>query len=118
MHYLVTSFLSIIRYVSEDRVLCEEVTRIQELFSDDFDDLDFELALCAFEATHRVAFSDRLWKQQPEDYEHLTIEEFLDQYVEPGEQRDSLFVAQRFVMFRETLDNAYYEREDDPEPND
>ncbi len=118
MHYLITSFLAIVRYVSEDRVLCEEVTRIKELFSEDFDDLDFELVLCAFEATHRAAFSDQLWQQQPEDYENLTIEEFLEQYLEQGEQRDPLFVAQRFIMFRETLDNAYYDRDDEPEQED
>ncbi len=118
MHYLVTSFLSIVRYVSEDRVLCEEVTRIKELFSDEFDDLDFELVLCAFEATHRVAFSDALWKQQPEDYDQLTIEEFLEQFIDPAEQRDPLFVAQRFVMLRETLDNADYDREEEPGQDD
>jgi len=117
MHYLVSSFAAIIRFISEDQILCEESTRIDDLFSDDFDDLDFELALCAFEATHRVSFSSELSDIPPDEYGNLTIEEFIEKYVLPEEQRDPQFITKRFLMFREAMEE-YYEGEDNDDFED
>ena len=82
MSYYVTSFISILHFISDDLIQCDATTRIVELFGDEFDDLDFELALCCFEATHKVAFADRLWETDAEDYEEMTIEEFLEAFVD------------------------------------
>jgi hypothetical protein len=107
VNYFVSSFVSIVRCITEDRVLCEESTRIDDLFGEEFDDLDFELTLCCFEATHRVAFSPQLSSLTADDYGHMTIEEFIEQFVETREQRDPLFITKRFLMFRDALEEAY-----------
>ncbi len=107
MNYLVSSFVAIVRCITEDRVLCEESTKVDDLFGDDFDDLDFELALCCFEATHRVAFSSQLSSLSADDYGQFTIEEFLEEFLESSEQRDPLFVTKRFLMFRDAWEDAY-----------
>jgi len=106
MSYLVSSFVAIVRCVSDDRVHCEEESRIADLFSDEFDDLDFELVLCCFEATHKMAFQRRLAEATFEEYGRLTIEEFLETYIEPAEQRDPLFITNTFLMFRNALESA------------
>ena len=116
--FYVSALIQILHYISDDLLQCDASTTIGELFSDEFDDLDFELALCAFEATHKVAFADKLWEVEPEDYEDLTIEEFLDTYVETQEQRDPLFVAKRFLMFQESLTKALTEEAGDPPRDD
>jgi broad specificity phosphatase PhoE len=117
MSYFVTSFISILHFVSEDLVQCDATTTIGELFCDEFDDLDFELALCCFEATHKVAFLDRLWEIDPEDYEDLTIEEFIEQFVNGAEQRDPLFVTKRFLMYQDSLTKALTEERSEPPPD-
>ena len=76
--------------------------------------MDFELALSCFEATHKVAFSDKLWKIDQEDYEDLSIEEFIETYVEGTDQRDPLFVTKRFLMFQESLTKALTEEAEEP----
>lgn len=114
MSYYVTSFISIIQFISDDLIQCDATTRIAELFGDEFDDLDFELALCCFESTHKVAFADRLWETDEEDYEELTIEEFLETYIDGKEQRDPLFVTKRFLMFQESLTKALTEEAEEP----
>ena len=114
MNYFVTSFISILHFVSDDLIQCDSTTRIAELFCEEFDDLDFELALCCFEATHKVAFLDKLWENEPEDYEELTIEEFVETFVDGREQRDPLFVTKRFLMFQESLTQALDEEKDGP----
>jgi broad specificity phosphatase PhoE len=114
MSYYVTSFISIVHFISDDLIQCDATTRVAELFGEEFDDLDFELALCCFESTHKVAFADRLWEVDAEDYEDLTIEEFIDSYVDPREQRDPLFVTKRFLMFQESLTKALTEEAEDP----
>lgn len=114
MQYLVSSFISIIRFISEDQLLCEESTKIDDLFSEDFDDLDFEMALCAFEATHRVSFSSELSEIPPDEYGNMTVEEFIEKYVLPEEQRDLQFITKRFLMFREAMEE-YYEGQDTDE---
>ena len=43
--FYVSSFIEILHFVSEDLIQCDAGTTISELFSDEFDDLDFELAL-------------------------------------------------------------------------
>jgi hypothetical protein len=114
MSYYVTSFISIVHFISDDLIQCDATTRIAELFGEEFDDLDFELALCCFEATHKVAFADRLWESDAEEYEEMTIEEFIDAYVDAGEQRDPLFVTKRFLMFQESLTKALTEESEEP----
>ena len=114
MSYYVTSFISILHFVSDDLIQCDSTTKIAELFGEEFDDLDFELALCCFEATHKVAFQDRLWKNDPEEYEDLTIEEFIETYVDELEQRDPLFVTKRFLLFQDSLTRALTEENGNP----
>ncbi|HZJ16217.1 MAG TPA: hypothetical protein VFD27_14275 [Chthoniobacteraceae bacterium] len=114
MNYYVTSFISILHFISDDLLQCDATTAVGELFCDEFDDLDFELALCCFEATHKVAFQDRLWEIDPEDYEDLTIEEFIEQFVNSAEQRDPLFVTKRFLMFQDSLTKALTEEQNEP----
>ena len=114
MSYYVTSFISIVHFISDDLIQCDATTRIAEMFGEEFDDLDFELALCCFESTHKVAFADRLWESDADDYEELTIEEFIDAYVEPQEQRDPLFVTKRFLMFQVSLTKALTEESEEP----
>jgi len=107
--YYIDSFISILHFISDDLVQADASTQIGELYCDEFDDVDFELALCCFEATHKVAFTDALWQGSPEDYEDLTIEEFVDKFVDSREQRDPLFVTKRFLMFQEALTKALTE---------
>ncbi len=118
MNYYVTSFIGILHFISDDLIQCDATTRVAELFGDEFDDLDFELALCCFESTHRVAFIDRLWESDDEEYEELTIEEFIEAYVDPREQRDPLFVTKRFMMFQESLTKALTEEAGDQPPEE
>ena len=82
MSYYVTSFISILHFISDDLIQVDSTTRITELFGDEFDDLDFELALCCFEATHKVPFMDKLWETDAEEYDEMTIEEFIEAYVD------------------------------------
>jgi hypothetical protein len=117
MNYYVTSFISILHFISDDLIQCDSTTRIAELFCDEFDDLDFELALCCFEATHKVAFHERLWQVEAEEYEELTIEEFVETFADSREQRDPLFVTKRFLMFQESLTKALTEENQEP-PNE
>ena len=113
--YYTDSFIAILHFVSEDFVQADATTAIGELFCEEFDDVDFELALCCFEATHKMAFTDELWKVPAEDYEDLTIEEFMEKFLDPREQRDPLFVTKRFLMFQEALTKAL--TEDTPPPD-
>ncbi len=114
MNYYVTSFINILHFVSDDLIQVDSSTRIAEVFGDEFDDLDFELALCCFEATHKVAFSDKLWEEDTDEYEELSIEEFLDTYVDGREQRDPLFVTKRFMMYQESLTKALTDEAEEP----
>jgi hypothetical protein len=114
MHYLVTSFISILHFISDDLIQCDSSTKIAELFCEEFDDLDFELALCCFEATHKVAFSDKLWQIDSDEYEDLTVEEFIETFVDGREQRDPLFVTKRFLLFQESLTKALTEESNPP----
>jgi hypothetical protein len=114
MSYYVTSFISILHFISDDLIQVDSTTRIAEIFGDEFDDLDFELALCCFEATHKVAFADKLWETDAEEYDELTIEEFIEAYVDPREQRDPLFVTKRFLMFQDSLTKALTDEAEEP----
>jgi hypothetical protein len=114
--FYVDTFIAILHFISDDLVQCDATTQIGEVFCDEFDDVDFELALCSFEATHKLAFSEELWAADPEDYEDLTIEEFIERYLDPREQRDPLFVAKRFLMFQEALTKALTEDGPNPPP--
>jgi hypothetical protein len=114
IHYYVDSFISILHFISDELIQCDASTKIAELFCDEFDDLDFELALCCFEATHKVAFSDKLWQVEPEQYEDETIEDFIEAYLDPAEQRDPLFVTKRFLMFQDSLTKAFADEGQEP----
>jgi hypothetical protein len=114
--YYVDSFIAILHFISDDLVQADASTQVGELFGKEFDDLDFELALCCFESTHKLAFSDVLWKTEPEDYEDLSIEEFLEKYLIREEQRDPLFVTKRFLMYQEALTKALNEESAGPGP--
>ncbi len=118
MNYYVTSFINILHFVSDDLIQVDSTTRIAEIFGDEFDDLDFELALCCFEATHKVAFASKLWDAEGDEYEELSIEEFIEAYVEGGEQRDPLFVTKRFMMYQESLTQALTEEAEGPPPDE
>lgn len=107
--YYVDSFIAILHCISDDLVQCDATTQIGELFCEEFDDVDFELTMCCFEATHKLAFSDELTKIDPEDYEDLSIEEFLERYLDPREKTDPLFVTRRFLVFQEALTRALTE---------
>jgi hypothetical protein len=112
--FYVASFIGIIHYLSDSLLQCDANTRIAELFGEEFDDVDFEMALCCFEATHRVAFQDALQNVPVEQYEDLSIEEFLEKYLDPAEQEDPLFVTKRFRMFEESLTRALLEEGETP----
>ncbi len=107
--YYVDSLIQILHCVSDSLVQCDATTQIGELYCEEFDDVDLELALCCFEATHKVAFSEELWKISPEEYEDQTIEEFIERYLDSREQRDPLFVTKRFLMFQDALTRALTE---------
>src|SRR5215213_47635 len=113
--YYVDSFIAILHFVSEDLVQADATTQIGELFCEEFDDVDFELALCCFEATHKMAFTDELWKVAAEEYEDITIEEFMERFLDPREQRDPLFVTKRFLMFQDALTKALTDDGQPPE---
>jgi hypothetical protein len=112
--YYVDSFISILHFISDNLVHVDATTQIGELFCEEFDDVDFELALYCFEATHKVAFQNSLWEVPAEEYEDVTIEEFVEKYVDPREQRDPLFVTKRFLMFQEALTKALADEEQNP----
>jgi hypothetical protein len=67
------------------------------------------MVLCCFEATHKVGFKEELINIPIEQYEELSLEEFLENYLDPREQKDSLFVAKRFRMFEDALTRAIAE---------
>jgi hypothetical protein len=113
-NYYTSSLIEIIHYLSDSLVQCDSSTRIAELFGDEFDDVDFEMALCCFEATHRLAFKQSLVDVPVEQYEELSLEEFIENYLDLTEQKSPLFVAQRFRMFEEALTRAIVEEQQGP----
>ena len=116
--YYVHSLIEILHYISDDLLQCDTSTTIAELFSDDFDDLDFELALTCFEGTHKLAFKDHVWKDELETFEEKTIEEFIETYLDPREQKDPLFVTKRFLFYEKSLAEALREEYDAPPPGE
>jgi hypothetical protein len=113
--YHTSSFVEIIHYVSDALVQCDASTKVAELFGEEFDDVDFEMALCCFEATHRLAFRDTLVQTNVEEYEELSLEEFLDTYLDLTEQKDPLFVTKRFRIFEDAITRALAEEHSGPE---
>ena len=114
--FYVSSFIEILHFVSEDLIQCDAGTTISELFSDEFDDLDFELALTCLEATHKMGFKEEFWKIEIEDYEEMSIEEFLEAFLDPKEQKDPLFVTKRFLFYEKSLCEAMREEYEGPPP--
>ena len=113
--FYVSSFVTILHFVSEDLIQCDAGTAISELFSDEFDDLDFELSLTCMEATHKVAFKEDFWNVEIEDYEELTIEEFIEKYLNMSEQKDPLFVTKRSLFYEKSLCEAMREEYEGPD---
>ena len=116
--YYVHSLIEILHYISDDLLQCDSGTTISELFSDDFDDLDFELALTCFEGTHRLAFKDHVWKDELESFEEKTVEEFVEEYLDPREQKDPLFITKRFLFYEKSLAAALREEYESPPPGE
>ena len=108
--YYTSSLVEIIHYVSDALVQCDASTKVAELFGEEFDDVDFEMALCCFEATHRLAFRDDLIQTPVDQYE-----EFLDTYLDLTEQKDPLFVTKRFRIFEDAITRAIAEEHHGPE---
>jgi hypothetical protein len=118
LSYYASGLIQILHYISDELVQCDSGTRIGELFNDEFDDLDFELALTCFEATYKLAFRESFWKVEIDDYEDKTIEEFLETYLDPGEQTDPLFITKRFLFFEKSLSEALREEYEAPPPQE
>ncbi len=116
--YYVHSLIEILHYISDDLLQCDSGTTISELFSDDFDDLDFELALTCFEGTHRLAFKEHVWKDELESFEEKTLEEFVEEYLDPREQKDPLFITKRFLFYEKSLAAALREEYESPPPGE
>lgn len=114
--YYVDSFIQILHCVSDNLVQCDATTQIGELYCEEFDDVDFELTLCCFEATHKLAFSQDVWTLPIEDFEDDTIEEFIERFLDPREQKDPLFVTRRFLMFQDELTRALNDEDSNPPP--
>jgi hypothetical protein len=114
--FYVSSFIAILHYVSEDIIQCDAGTTISELFGDEFDDLDFELALTCLEATHKVGFKEALWEREIDSYEEMTIEEFIEEFLDTKEQKDPLFVTKRFLFYERSLCDAMREEYEGPPP--
>ncbi len=110
--FYVHSLIQILHFVSDDLVQCDAATTIGELFGDEFDDLDFELALTCFEATHKVGFKDSFWELEMEDYEEKSLEEFIEDYLNPKEQTDPLFVTKRILFYEQSLSEVLREEYD------
>ena len=114
--FYVHSLIQILHFVSDDLVQCDAATTIGELFGDEFDDLDFELALTCFEATHKVGFKDSFWELEMEDYEEKSLEEFIEDYLNPKEQTDPLFVTKRILFYEQSLSEVLREEYDGTDP--
>ena len=114
--FYVNTLVQILHYISDDLLQCDASTTIGELFSDDFDDLDFELALTCLEATHKVAFKETFWKTELEKLEELTLEEFIETQLDANEQTDPLFVTKRFLFYEKSLTEALREEYEGPPP--
>ena len=112
--FYVSSLVDIIHYLSDSLIQCDAGTRIAELFGEEFDDVDFEMAMCCFEATHRLAFKQELVNIPIEQYEELSLEDFIETYLDVAEQKDPLFVAQRFKMFEDALTRAIADEQTGP----
>ena len=112
--FYVSALIQILHYISDDLLQCDASTTIGELFSDEFDDLDFELALTCFEATHKVAFKETFWKTELDELEELTLEEFIETLLDQREQKDPLFVTKRFLFYEKSLTDALREEYEGP----
>jgi hypothetical protein len=116
--YYLGSLIQIIHFVSDDLIQCDSTTTIGELFCDEFDDLDFELALTCFEATHHVAWREEFWKLETDDFEEKTLEELVEEFLDPKEIKDPLFVTKRFLFYEKSLTDALREEYEGPSSTD
>ena len=114
--FYVSALIQILHYISDDLLQCDAGTTVGELFSEEFDDLDFELALTCFEATQKMAWRENVWKQEIDQLSELTIEEFVEKNLDPREQKDPLFVTKRFLFYEKSLTEALREEYEGPPP--
>ena len=115
--FYVSALIQILHYISDDLLQCDAGTTVGELFSEEFDDLDFELALTCFEATHKLAWRDNVWKDELDQFSELSIEEFVEKNLDPKEQKDPLFVTKRFLFYEKSLTEALREEYEGPPPD-
>ena len=115
--FYVSALIQILHYISDDLLQCDAGTTVGELFNDEFDDLDFELALTCFEATHKLAWRDSVWKEELDQFSELSIEEFVEKNLDPREQKDPLFVTKRFLFYEKSLTEALREEYEGPPPD-
>lgn len=104
---LIDSFIAILQCVSLDDTLVSPDDPLGVVVSEQYvDDLDFELAVACFEATHRVSLDYH--DLADEDIVNLTIRELITRYLvtEGKEMSDPLFITKRFLMFKEALVDA------------
>ena len=116
--YYASGLVQILHHISDQLLQCDSGTTIGELFGDEFDDLDFELALTCFEATYRLGLKEAFWKTDIEEYEEKTIEEFIEAYLDPREQKDPLFVTKRFLFYEKSLSDALRDEYEAPPPQE
>jgi|GEM_PF-689789 len=114
--YYVNSLIQILHCVSDNLVQCDAETKICALFDDNFDDLDLELALTCFEATHKLTFKDSFWKSDVEDFEENTLEEFIETHLDTTEQTDPLHVTKRFLFYERSFSDAMRDELEGPPP--
>jgi hypothetical protein len=114
--FYVNSLIEVLHFVSDNLLQCDAGTTLGELFDDEFDDLDFELALTCFEATNKVAFKEGFWKSELEKFDELTIEEFIESQLDQREVKDPLFVTKRFLLYERSLTDALREEYEGPAP--
>jgi len=102
---LVDSFIQILQLVSlEDTLITSDMLLSDIVSEEGVDDLDFELAVICFEATHKVVLDYTLGEDQNND-ESLTLSDLIESHLVMNHPdiSDSMFIAKRFIYFRDAL---------------
>lgn len=113
--HLTDSFVKILSCVSETNKRVAPDTPLKRILSgQDYDSLDFELAVTCFEVTHHVSLDYRDLTE--EEFGELSIRRLIEEHLDTTgqESTDPLFVTKRFLIFKQALIQAietYYEDE-------